>query len=59
MKESRYKCNHIWENATPDIILVFNFPMLDIFTFKEAGLWSSIVPSNAIPHRSTTCVVMW
>jgi hypothetical protein len=50
MKESRYKCSHIWENATPDNILIVNFPTLDIFTFEEGGLWSSIVPSNAIPH---------
>jgi hypothetical protein len=50
MKESHYKCNHIWENYAPDNILVVNFPTLDILTFKEAGLWSSIVPSNAIPH---------
>jgi hypothetical protein len=25
MKESSYKCNHIWENAAPDNILIVNF----------------------------------
>jgi len=39
--KGRCKCNHIWENAAPDNILIVNFPTLDIFTFEEGGPPSS------------------
>jgi hypothetical protein len=37
MKESCYKCNHIWEYVAQDNIFKVYFPTLDIFTFEEGG----------------------